>query len=89
MRAWPTRFFAAVVETPRRCELGEEDLAHEWRTLTGDGLLVLATRHGDVVAEWMNPAGGRSAHCAARASWPHGSSMDALRTDRGYDGRRP
>ena len=47
-RAWPTSFFAAVVEMPEDgAELGEAELRDQRRTLTGDGFFVLATRDGE------------------------------------------
>ena len=47
-RAWPTSFFAAVVEMPEDgAELGEAELRHQRRTLASDRLLVLTTRHGE------------------------------------------
>ncbi len=49
-------------------ELGDAELRHERRTLTRDGFLVLATRHGEVAAAWIDSGGCRSAHCAARTS---------------------
>ena len=47
-RAWPTSFFAAVVEMPEDgAELGEAELRHQRRTLAGDGFLVLGAWDGE------------------------------------------